>query len=168
VPETHVQRQRRLRKIGRKHCLRCDTEKELNEFYRRPDRPTGHVPLCKSCILARSKKYRDERLEHYRQLNRQWYAAHPGYKTAWAKANRDRHLEHRATRRFRERSQWVEAVDRAEVYRRAAGLCGVCSEPVGYLEFHLDHIVPLARGGTHEYANVQPAHEICNKRKAAA
>jgi 5-methylcytosine-specific restriction endonuclease McrA len=32
---------------------------------------------------------------------------------------------------------------------------------------HLDHIVPLARGGEHSYANTQPAHPTCNRRKGA-
>jgi 5-methylcytosine-specific restriction endonuclease McrA len=29
----------------------------------------------------------------------------------------------------------------------------------------LDHIVPLARGGTHEPRNVQVSHARCNNRK---
>jgi 5-methylcytosine-specific restriction endonuclease McrA len=29
----------------------------------------------------------------------------------------------------------------------------------------IDHIVPLARGGTHEPSNVQSAHFICNALK---
>ncbi|NEA63940.1 HNH endonuclease [Streptomyces sp. SID12488] len=29
----------------------------------------------------------------------------------------------------------------------------------------LDHIVPLARGGSHEPANVQAAHFLCNNKK---
>ena len=31
----------------------------------------------------------------------------------------------------------------------------------------LDHIVPLAAGGAHSYANVQCAHFICNSVKGA-
>ena len=29
----------------------------------------------------------------------------------------------------------------------------------------IDHIVPLSKGGRHEYANVQPAHSLCNHVK---
>jgi 5-methylcytosine-specific restriction endonuclease McrA len=29
----------------------------------------------------------------------------------------------------------------------------------------LDHVVPLAKGGTHEPANTQIAHAVCNSRK---
>jgi 5-methylcytosine-specific restriction endonuclease McrA len=31
----------------------------------------------------------------------------------------------------------------------------------------MDHIVPFAAGGTHEPANVQLAHRVCNSRKGA-
>jgi 5-methylcytosine-specific restriction endonuclease McrA len=31
--------------------------------------------------------------------------------------------------------------------------------------WHLDHVVPLSRGGEHSYANVQVAHPFCNLSK---
>jgi hypothetical protein len=34
-------------------------------------------------------------------------------------------------------------------------------------DWHLDHIVPISRGGTHEPANVQVSHPRCNQSKAA-
>jgi 5-methylcytosine-specific restriction endonuclease McrA len=34
--------------------------------------------------------------------------------------------------------------------------------------FHVDHIVPICKGGEHTYANVQPAHPICNISKGGA
>jgi 5-methylcytosine-specific restriction endonuclease McrA len=32
---------------------------------------------------------------------------------------------------------------------------------------HIDHVIPLARGGEHSYANAQAAHGPCNMRKGA-
>lgn len=34
-------------------------------------------------------------------------------------------------------------------------------------DFHVDHVVPLSKGGMHGYTNVQPAHPRCNMRKGA-
>jgi 5-methylcytosine-specific restriction endonuclease McrA len=31
----------------------------------------------------------------------------------------------------------------------------------------IDHIKPLSLGGLHEYANVQPAHSLCNHIKGS-
>lgn len=48
--------------------------------------------------------------------------------------------------------------------------CGICSGPVdlaavGRLAPTVDHIVPVARGGTHAVDNLQIAHSACNNRK---
>jgi 5-methylcytosine-specific restriction endonuclease McrA len=32
-------------------------------------------------------------------------------------------------------------------------------------DFHIDHVVALARGGPHAYSNVQIAHPFCNRAK---
>jgi 5-methylcytosine-specific restriction endonuclease McrA len=46
------------------------------------------------------------------------------------------------------------------------GMCGICE---GFIEgeFHVDHVIPLSKGGMHGYINVQPAHPRCNVRKGA-
>jgi 5-methylcytosine-specific restriction endonuclease McrA len=69
-----------------------------------------------------------------------------------------------SARRARKLDQFVENVDPTVVYEMHGGMCGVCEEfIVG--EFHVDHVVPLVRGGLHGYVNVQPAHPKCNLSK---
>jgi 5-methylcytosine-specific restriction endonuclease McrA len=46
------------------------------------------------------------------------------------------------------------------------GRCGICCEFIEG-DFHVDHVIPLARGGQHGYVNVQPAHPRCNLVKGA-
>lgn len=82
-------------------------------------------------------------------------------------------LHGKANRRDRIRDVRVAPVRRAEIIERDRGLCQLCGDPVALeqrvphpLAPTLDHVVPLARGGTHEPANVQLAHFICNSRKA--
>jgi 5-methylcytosine-specific restriction endonuclease McrA len=47
--------------------------------------------------------------------------------------------------------------------------CGICRKPIrakkGPMRPSIDHIIPLARGGTHELANLQAAHYRCNLSK---
>ncbi|MEM7166018.1 MAG: HNH endonuclease signature motif containing protein [Planctomycetota bacterium] len=45
--------------------------------------------------------------------------------------------------------------------------CAWCGEWIDmrHDKWHLDHIVPLARGGRHEVANLQPLHAACNLQK---
>jgi 5-methylcytosine-specific restriction endonuclease McrA len=71
---------------------------------------------------------------------------------------------HVATRRARKLNQFIEEVDPQTVYAMHGGMCGICEQfIVG--DFHVDHVVPLSKGGMHGYINVQPAHPICNRRK---
>jgi 5-methylcytosine-specific restriction endonuclease McrA len=70
-------------------------------------------------------------------------------------------------RRALKRGAFVENVDPQIVYARDGGICGICRESAAPDSFEIDHIVPLARGGEHSYANTQVAHPTCNRRKSA-
>lgn len=82
-----------------------------------------------------------------------------------------RRQRHRARdrRRTRTRAQWVEDVNRSDLYERDGWICGICGDPV---DQHadpqtdwapsLDHVVPLSQGGDHSYANSRTAHRWCN------
>lgn len=83
-----------------------------------------------------------------------------------------RELAHR--RRARELDAFVADVDRAEVFERDGFVCQLCNLPIDMeLVFPhrmfptIDHVVPLAAGGTHEPGNVQAAHFACNASKGA-
>jgi 5-methylcytosine-specific restriction enzyme A len=51
--------------------------------------------------------------------------------------------------------------------KTASGLCHYCGKKFSFKELTLDHIVPLARGGTTTPGNVVPACRPCNKAKGA-
>ena len=88
----------------------------------------------------------------------------------WRRDNLDVYAE-KARRNNRERqariagAEVVEKVDPLVVLEIADGECGICGGDVDPLSFHVDHIVPVARGGEHSYANTQPAHPRCNIEK---
>lgn len=62
---------------------------------------------------------------------------------------------------------FIEDVHPLIVIERADGVCGICGGDVDPLNFHVDHIVPLSKGGEHSYANTQAAHPHCNISKGA-
>lgn len=77
-------------------------------------------------------------------------------------------------------SAYESGIDHESVYDRSDGSCALCggrvSDPSVWFGWDgktwmplaptVDHIVPLARGGTHTWDNVQLAHALCNSRKS--
>lgn len=80
--------------------------------------------------------------------------------------------EHKATRRARKKNAFVANVYRLEIYDRDNYECQICGQK---LDMSLtvpapgaptiDHIIPLANGGTHEPSNAQAACFMCNAIK---
>lgn len=79
----------------------------------------------------------------------------------------------RDNRRIAKRDAFVANVYRRDIYERDGYRCQLCRKPVkrDATVPHpkapvLDHIIPLSKGGTHEPANVQLAHFMCNSIKS--
>lgn len=59
----------------------------------------------------------------------------------------------------------VEVADIEALHQSQRGKCYWCNKDVG-MDFHIDHYIPVARGGAHHISNLVLACEICNKRKS--
>lgn len=60
----------------------------------------------------------------------------------------------------------LEPVDYSQVRSLADGLCHICLFPMDGDRGHVDHVVPIARGGAHAMDNLALAHSRCNGRKS--
>jgi len=110
---------------------------------------------------AGEKRRRERHRVAQRILLEKWCAAHP-------ERVRELHRRSENNRRARKAGTFVETIDASFVFDRDDGICGICGESVARNEeWHIDHVVPLARGGAHSYANVQLAHAMCNIKKGA-
>ena len=74
------------------------------------------------------------------------------------------HTDPKRLRKERENGQklkktrwWLDQLNR--------GICHYCEKKFGAGELTMDHVVPLARGGTTAKGNVVPACRNCNQRK---
>lgn len=91
---------------------------------------------------------------------------------SWAQANPDRRSEHHHRREARKAGIATERIDIDVVWARDNGHCWICSGLVDPdakyphpLSRSLDHIIPLAKGGSHTLNNVATAHLRCNISK---
>lgn len=63
-------------------------------------------------------------------------------------------------------SGWSEQKLHAEIMKLFGGMCHVCGRP-GADE--VDHVLPLAEGGTDTHSNLRPIHsEPCHREKTAS
>ncbi len=79
---------------------------------------------------------------------------------------------HKQRRRARKRNAYRSDVHRKKVFEAdgyRCHLCGKKTDPTKVPPHHkaptIDHVIPLAAGGTHEPINCRTAHFICNSRK---
>jgi 5-methylcytosine-specific restriction endonuclease McrA len=142
-------------------------------FYR--NRNTGRLRShCKDCRRRDASGWYDRNIERaqegqraYREQNRKMIIAKvKAAKAADPEAERQRCASKEARRRAQKKVGVTEYVDRLVVFERDGGICGICAEPVEREDFHLDHVIPLSKGGAHSYENVQVAHPPCNLAKS--
>lgn len=150
-----------------KRCSKCGQTKPLTEFHPHKN--------CKDCqrVINReyNRAYRERHPDRARQSGTKWRAADPERNRAQDKRDRDNyrlaHLE-RERLRGRLRSQrkrtrlatgTVEPSVIATLLTQPCAYCGSTEN------ITIDHIVPLARGGTHEASNLAPACFPCNSSK---
>lgn len=165
-------------------CASCKVPKALTEFNCKSGNKRHYS--CRQCTREKSRQYYLKNKDKVLQANKAWRLANSEkmneYKSHWREKNRDKDrkskskwrkrnldkvAEFQGRRRARELQSFVEPIIPKVVWERDNGECKICNLPIEG-KFHLDHIKPLALGGTHEYANVQLAHPHCNYSKGAS
>lgn len=65
-----------------------------------------------------------------------------------------------------------EQINHTEVFDYWGWVCNICGSDINkfagrddWMRVSLEHVVPLSRGGRHEWDNVRPAHLRCNQEK---
>lgn len=132
--------------------------------------------------LAYNATYREAHREEIAAGKRAWEGAHEQERLAQREEHLGDHAE--ATKRWRTRHPEQRGVDRrnrrareanapgshtaADVtaqYARQGGRCYWCGEKTGR-HYHVDHVVPLAKGGSNGPENLVISCPTCNLRKS--
>lgn len=115
-----------------------------------PPRTTTQVPQDERERKRNRVRYdTDAHRAKMREVMRRWRLDHPAEHAA------------RRSRIRRLRASSVEPFSQAKV-DAYEGCCAYCT--TGVYE-HMDHVVPLSKGGPHSLDNVVPACAPCNRRK---
>jgi 5-methylcytosine-specific restriction endonuclease McrA len=77
-----------------------------------------------------------------------------------------KHSKAYAEYRRRQAVKAGEKISREQVFKRDKGICGICGKKISG-PWHVDHVIPIARGGRHVNENVQASHPLCNQKKGS-
>jgi 5-methylcytosine-specific restriction endonuclease McrA len=175
-----------------KNCYNCHEEKPLDAFKRDKRRMDGRGYICKTCSRAkcfewrkansehvtaylkkrihppRPNRLRKNRLRDNRPLTKEQQERKRAYQTAWAKKHP--HVVALSWRNRRARKLAAEgkhtAGDITRLFKQQKGRCAYCAKSLR-TAFHIDHVVPLALGGSNWARNLQLLCPPCNLAKRA-
>ena len=167
-----------------KTCTKCGETKQLTEFDKNAGTRDGLYAWCKACARAKDRKWRAtnpdkqktydakrnqearraylakwraENREYRQTTTSKWFADNPVAKLIYAQNRRARKLD----------AGGKLSKDLAKrLFKLQRGKCACCGKPLGD-NYHLDHIMPLALGGTNEDSNIQLLRAECNMQKHA-
>lgn len=153
-------------------CTGCQRDLPLTDFRRNKAGRFGRTSRCSECLTAKDRAYNatPERVETERARMRT-----DEYR-AWSRARDARRMPEQCEKRRRRRAvikgataESFTLLDLASAWDDAGYYaCYWCdgsftdSNPL-----HVDHLIPLARGGAHAIANLVPACQRCNLVKSA-
>lgn len=166
-----------------KRCARCGVTRPAADFYRDRRRRDGLYANCKFChgkvttgwkkrnpdaVRAIARRAYGKNAEQRRASARATYwgdveRAHARYRR-WKSANRAHATALEAIRRAQKRNAPGTATPHQIAARVAyyGGKCWICRTAPWE---HIDHVKPLAAGGSNWPANLRPACASCNSQK---
>lgn len=97
-------------------------------------------------IVSRQNSWKQENIEHARMKGRAATARHNALKR-----NAEGHYTEKDIKR---------------IYKQQGGRCFYCKVVVG-IKYHVDHVIPLSRGGSNSPENIVIACPACNVRKSS-
>ena len=113
-------------------------------------------------VIERARRHYDANRDEVIKQVRRYQIANPGKRRAIARVASQR-------RRARASNQLGLQEVTAEVIGQRFGLFGhVCAYCGASGELHVDHFIPIAKGGSHAPENIVPACPSCNRRKNAS
>lgn len=179
-----------------RECRECHEDRRA-EMVRARSKTDGHATVCRSCkrtesaqwhaanrervketkrkryladserVKAKAQAYREANPERVALVNRTWRSSNVERLREYRAANSERRRAHRHARRARmmraasdayTHADFMAAMEERDVWR-----CSYCDGPAE----HVEHVIPLSRGGSNDVSNLTWACASCNLSKGA-
>lgn len=144
-----------------KACSKCKKVKKLSEFHKRTSTNIGVKPACKECRKVENPEAARRVREYYKmnpELKKQCNARYrKSHKVQLSIRDKIGHALRKAAGNFCG-DTW------RAIIRRFDGRCARCGIENG-IDLHVDHILPISKGGKTYASNLQPLCKSCNSIK---
>ena len=169
--------------MNTKVCTKCEKEQNISNFYKQKRYKDGYKSICKFCCVQLTKAWKESNPSKVTEQKNKYYELNKDKENERTKKyrsfNKDKINGYKRKRRAlmlgNDHSKYTlkQVID---VY----GLnCYMCDKAIDFKAprqagkdgweygLHLDHYVPLSKGGADNLENVRPAHGLCNIKKGS-
>jgi 5-methylcytosine-specific restriction endonuclease McrA len=178
--------------LAAKTCTKCGERKLLTEYTKKSSSKDGTRSCCRACEANQRKIYRELNRDQVLITQQTWRESHVEYRRGYREKTKEHNSSIAASyrkrfpekirararvRRARKLQNGVEPYTEAQVLETYGTACHLCTKEVnleaprrsgahGWEDgLHIDHIVPISKGGPDTLDNVRPAHGSCNIKK---
>ena len=131
-----------------KKCIKCNEIKPKSEFFKAKRKIDGYDSRCKECEKLRLRQER----------------GHGPRRVVTLEEKRITRKLYKHKRRFIEQQGKIKAKEIRELKEKQKNRCYWCHTDISK-EYHIDHYVPLSKGGEHLIENIVLACPFCNMSK---
>src|SRR5260221_8642592 len=171
-PEKLREREKRGYNANRDRAKLVRAEWRKNNPEKTQAQKRRHYEANRDKLQAKGKKWVEANPEKAREIKRKHYGANTAKAIAraakWRRDNPDKTRAHAPKSRARRAlppGSYTEA-DIQLQREKQNGLCFYCKRDISK-KYHVDHYIPIAKGGTHDPSNIVLACPPCNVRKQA-
>jgi 5-methylcytosine-specific restriction endonuclease McrA len=171
-----------MESLPAKTCTQCGELKLLTEYHKRSVAKSGLSADCKICNNAARAKYRaanyEADIEYKRKYSETNRITERLRTLEYSKNNRHVFSEGNRRRRARILGNGVQKYTTLQVLETYGTDCHICNGPVDMTAprgigkglgwetgLHIDHVIPISKGGPDVLDNVRPSHSSCNLSK---
>lgn len=134
-----------------KVCTCCGLEKHIYDFHKKDAQYSGHRAVCKACRYFNERNKNSDYLKS--EAGRLVSVNAQGKRRELIYATKDHSITTTALKELKEKQNHS---------------CAYCKSDLDYSspnQVHLDHVIPLSKGGTHTIENVVWSCRSCNSAK---
>ena len=150
-------------------CSKCHLKKDAIDFELRSN--GNHRKQCITCVSERRAQYYLKNKDDIKNKTIDYAQSHrseaTSYKKKWVTNNPEKRKEVNRISELRRRAAKKNVVANkfaiSDIINAYGDKCFYCN---GKFE-HVDHYIPLSKGGPHSLENVRPSCKNCNLRKGS-